>query len=87
MITRRAAIAGLGALPIVGAAAQQPAFPSKPLTLQWATYFDAADQAGQSRIYGGIHLEPDDLVGRKVGSQIGLDAVARARAYFDGTAR
>jgi tripartite-type tricarboxylate transporter receptor subunit TctC len=33
MITRRAALAGLGALPIGGAAAQQPAFPSKPLTM------------------------------------------------------
>lgn len=33
MITRRAALAGLGALPIGRAAAQQPAFPSKPLTM------------------------------------------------------
>ena len=57
------------------------------MRLQWATYFDASDQAGQSRIYGGIHLQPDGFVGRKIGSQVGLDAVARARAFFDGTAR
>lgn len=61
--------------------------PSSDVRLQWATYFDASDQAGQSRIYGGIHIQPDDFVGRKAGSLVGLDAVARARAYFQGTAR
>ncbi|WP_293912829.1 vanadium-dependent haloperoxidase [Deinococcus sp.] len=55
--------------------------------LQWATYNDAADQAGQSRIWGGIHLESDDLVGRRLGQQVGLDAVKKARQYFAGTAR
>jgi hypothetical protein len=52
--------------------------------LQWATFFDAADQAGQSRLWGGIHIEPDDLVGRKLGHQVGLDAVALARKYYAG---
>ncbi|HKV15967.1 MAG TPA: tripartite tricarboxylate transporter substrate binding protein [Reyranella sp.] len=33
MITRRAALAGLAALPIADASAQQPTFPSKPLSL------------------------------------------------------
>jgi hypothetical protein len=55
--------------------------------LQWATYYDAADQAGQSRIWSGIHIEPDDFTGRKIGRQVGLDAVALARKYFSGTAR
>lgn len=57
------------------------------LRLQWATDFDAADQAGQSRIWGGIHIEPDDLVGRRIGQQIGLDAVALARTYCAGGVR
>ena len=61
--------------------------PSVDVRLQWATYFDAADQAGQSRICGGIHLQPDDFRGRIAGSAIGVGAVAHARAYFDGTAR
>ncbi|MBL9038409.1 MAG: vanadium-dependent haloperoxidase [Archangium sp.] len=61
--------------------------PSKAVTLQWATYFDAADQAGQSRRWGGIHVEPDDFVGRRLGHDVGLDALAKARTYFDGTAR
>ena len=35
--------------------------PSVDVPLQWATYYDAADQAGLSRLYGGIHVEADDL--------------------------
>jgi hypothetical protein len=60
--------------------------PGVEVRLQWATYFDAADQAGQSRIWGGIHLEPDDLAGRRLGARVGLDAVALARRHFDGSA-
>ena len=36
-------------------------------TLQWATYADAADDAGISRLYGGIHIEADDFAGRRLG--------------------
>lgn len=60
--------------------------PSVEVRLQWASYYDAADQAGQSRIFGGIHIWPDDSVGRQLGSVVGQDAVARARTYFEGTA-
>lgn len=60
--------------------------PTEDLTLQWATYFDAADQAGISRLYGGIHVPVDDLVGRTVGSECGMGAWALAQRYFDGTA-
>jgi len=56
----------------------------QPIHLQWATYFDAADQSGQSRIWGGIHIEPDDLSGRLVGHTVGRDAVTLARTYFEG---
>jgi hypothetical protein len=61
--------------------------PSKPLTLQWATYYDAADQAGISRIYGGIHIPADDFAGRRIGSTVGKRAWALAERYFTGTAR
>ncbi|MFT6162105.1 MAG: hypothetical protein ACJA00_004703 [Myxococcota bacterium] len=59
--------------------------PSTSITLQWATYADAADQAGQSRLWGGIHVEPDDLDGRVIGAVVGELAVEKARQYFDGT--
>lgn len=60
--------------------------PTEAIDLQWATYFDAADQAGQSRIWGGIHIEPDDFFGRRVGADVGIAAVELAETYFDGTA-
>ncbi|MBL8952799.1 MAG: vanadium-dependent haloperoxidase [Myxococcaceae bacterium] len=59
--------------------------PTQPVTLQWATWFDAADQAGQSRVWGGIHVPADDRGGRRAGQRIGLLAVERARAFFRGT--
>lgn len=60
--------------------------PSVEVRLQWATYYDAADQAGQSRIWGGIHIWPDDWQGRKLGSLVGIDAASKAKTYFEGTA-
>jgi hypothetical protein len=60
--------------------------PTVDVHLQWASYYDAADQAGISRLYGGIHIPQDDLAGRVVGSEVGLTAWSLARTYFDGTA-
>ncbi|MBP6832170.1 MAG: vanadium-dependent haloperoxidase [Deltaproteobacteria bacterium] len=60
--------------------------PTAAVRLQWATYFDAADQAGQSRIWGGIHLQPDDFVGRRVGHDVGLAAATLAERYISGSA-
>ena len=60
--------------------------PSVDVRLQWATYYDAADQAGQSRLWGGIHIWPDDGQGRQLGSIVGIDAANLAKKYFDGTA-
>jgi len=59
--------------------------PSQPITLQWATYYDAADQAGISRIWGGIHPPIDNLAGRRAGSQCGKGVWAVARTYWDGS--
>jgi len=60
--------------------------PTQDLILQWATYHDAADQAGLSRLYGGIHIPADDVAGRLMGAQCGQEAWARALTYFDGSA-
>jgi hypothetical protein len=48
--------------------------PSAFVELQWATYRDASDQCSLSRIWGGIHPPADDLPGREIGLEIGLDA-------------
>jgi hypothetical protein len=59
--------------------------PSQDVVLQWATYFDAADQAGQSRLWGGIHVPEDDYAGRHIGAECGWSAWALARKYWDGS--
>jgi len=59
--------------------------PTAPVTLQWASYYDAADQVGVSRIWGGIHPPVDDFTGRRVGAQCGQAAWALAKKYFDGS--
>jgi len=61
--------------------------PSQEIKLQWASYFDASDQSGQSRLWGGIHVETDDFAGRRAGHQIGIDAFNKASSYFDGVAQ
>jgi hypothetical protein len=60
--------------------------PSVDVTLQWATYYDAADQAGISRLFGGIHVPADDFNGRRTGSLCGKEAWQKALTYFDGSA-
>jgi hypothetical protein len=59
--------------------------PSADVDLQWNTYYDAADQAGQSRRWGGIHPSEDDYPARIVGAQAGISAFALAEKYWNGT--
>ena len=59
--------------------------PTEPVTLQWASYYDAADQVGLSRIWGGIHPPADDFAGRRVGSEAGRSAGALAQKFFEGS--
>lgn len=59
--------------------------PSQPVQLQWATYYDAADEAGMSRIWGGIHPPADDFAGRRVGSEAGKAVWALVQKYWDGS--
>jgi hypothetical protein len=59
--------------------------PSVTVSLQWATYFDAADEAGVSRRWGGIHPRVDDLPGRAIGMQCGQQVWSLAPKYWDGS--
>ncbi|TNE62866.1 MAG: T9SS type A sorting domain-containing protein [Bacteroidetes bacterium] len=56
--------------------------PSEDLVLQWATYRDASDQCSLSRIWGGIHPPADDMPGRLIGAEIGVEAFNYAVEYF-----
>jgi hypothetical protein len=62
------------------------AVPATDITLSWATFSAAADEAGLSRRYGGIHFVPGDLLGRAIGRMIGAQTYAKAQRYIDGTA-
>ncbi len=60
--------------------------PSVDVLLQWASYYDASDQCSLSRIWGGIHPPADDLPGRQMGQEIGMEAYQLATEYWAGTA-
>jgi Domain of unknown function (DUF6851)/VCPO second helical-bundle domain len=59
------------------------AVPAADMTLYWPTFSAAADQAGISRRYGGIHFAEGDVRGREVGRAVGLQAWTKARSYFN----
>jgi hypothetical protein len=48
--------------------------PSRTLTLTWPTFSAAADEAGLSRRYGGIHFAEADVQGRLMGREVGRRA-------------
>jgi len=60
--------------------------PAADVRLGWRTLQDAADQAGISREYGGIHFGDGDANGRALGRKIGQAVFAKAQRYFNGTA-
>jgi hypothetical protein len=66
--------------------ATHPGVPAKPITLKWTTFRYAAEQAGKSRQYGGIHFEDGDNHAREAGAAVGKQAWAKALTYFNGTA-
>jgi Domain of unknown function (DUF6851)/VCPO second helical-bundle domain len=66
--------------------ATQPGVPAKPITLSWTNFRYAAEQAGLSRQYGGVHFEHGDKDARAAGASVGKNAWAKALTYFSGTA-
>jgi hypothetical protein len=77
---------GLGEWVIDAGGLEFEAGPATEIRLQWATYRDAADEAGTSRIYGGIHVRADDFAGRIMGAACGSSAWEKALGYWNGTA-
>lgn len=52
------------------------------ITLQWLTLWDAAAEAGQSRLYGGIHIQDGDLRAREMGIKVANDAWSATTELF-----
>ena len=66
--------------------ATQPGVPAQPITLSWTNFQYAANQAGLSRQYGGVHFEHGDKDARAAGAKVGDNAWAKAVTYFNGAA-
>jgi len=60
--------------------------PKKDVRLSWSNFTAAADEAGLSRRYGGIHFREADEDARAMGRSIGTNAWNRAQTYVNGTA-
>ena len=76
---------GLSVVVPAGSSRVEPgSVPSADITLQWATFTDAANQAGISRRYGGIHFERGDLDARATGRTCAEMTWDLAQQYFAG---
>jgi hypothetical protein len=62
------------------------AVPATDVILTWPAYKDAADEAGMSRRYGGIHFTHGDIEARLVAPAIAAQVWSKAQSYIDGTA-
>ncbi|NOT45459.1 MAG: vanadium-dependent haloperoxidase [Acidobacteria bacterium] len=61
--------------------------PTEPVTdvvLHWPTFTSAAREAGESRLYGGIHFYEGNVVGLDLGEKVGAAAYARAQDLWSG---
>lgn len=58
--------------------------PREKLTVYYPTFGFAADQAGMSRRYGGIHFRNGDMAGRTIGKMVADKVWAQALSYFAG---
>jgi hypothetical protein len=59
--------------------------PADPVTLSWGKFSEAADEAGMSRRYGGIHFQSADLGGRRLGRAVADRVWSRTQEFFNGT--
>lgn len=77
----------LGAATVISAGGSDfdPTFPTSGMTLSWADFMTAAEEAGLSRIYGGIHFQDGNLNGLALGTEVGNLAVDLATDFASGT--
>ncbi len=67
-----------------GSSTFEAGVPARDVVLTWATFEDAADEAGISRQYGGIHWSIDDVPSRDLGKKCGEAAFSLAKKYWEG---
>jgi hypothetical protein len=62
----------------------QPGVPATDQVLSWARFEDAANEAGLSRRYGGIHWQFGDIYARDNGKKTGEGAFSLAKKLWEG---
>jgi hypothetical protein len=62
----------------------EPQAPVGGVVLSWPTFTSAAEEAGESRLYGGIHFYEGNVVGLDIGRKCGEAAYARAQDFWSG---
>jgi hypothetical protein len=72
-------------LPVGSSKIEPLVTPARQIVLRWETFTEAANEAGMSRRYGGIHFRGADLAGRLLGRFAAIEAWSKAQGYFDGT--
>jgi hypothetical protein len=84
LFTHNDRFGGSVTLPAGSSRVEPAAVPASDLTLSWATFSEAGNQAGVSRRYGGIHFEQGDLDARATGRIAARVAWEKARDYWHG---
>lgn len=76
---------GGSAIVPAGSSVTEPgAVPAQDVTLSWRSFDDAADEAGISRLLGGIHFAAANERGQAMGRRIGLQTWLKALFLFSG---
>lgn len=69
-----------------GSSKIEPGFtPAHDITLEWQDLSEAAEQAGLSRMYGGIHFRNGNEEGLKLGTKLGRLVLDKTQQYWNGT--
>lgn len=55
------------------------------IVMRWNTFREAAFDAGESRLYGGIHFYEGNVAGLELGKNVGITAFEKAKKYWEGT--
>jgi hypothetical protein len=69
-----------------GSLTTQLNLPSQAITLSWSTFTAAANEAGLSRLLGGIHFDAGNDDGKSLGRKVGAMAYAQVNRLLSGSA-
>jgi hypothetical protein len=64
----------------------EPKVPTTDITLTWSTFTQAAKEAGDSRIYCGMHFADGNVHGVDQGRKVAAQVFSKAQTLFSGTA-